>query len=174
MKQRRPRGARTGWSMGLALALLWAAGLVLAAPAAGKEPAGRVPLPAIEKGKGDQCVEDVQFMRKNHMKLLKHQRDRTVHEGIRTRQHSLNGCIECHASQKTGSVIGSNENFCQSCHSYAAVSLDCFECHASKPGVKASLTGTPQQGLPAPAASAPVASSAAGAAAGSAPKATTR
>ena len=179
MEQRRHGGARTGWSMGLAL--LWAAGLVLSvpAPADARETAGRVPLPAIEKGKGDQCVEDVQFMRKNHMKLLKHQRDRTVHEGIRTKQHSLNGCIECHASQKTGSVIGSNENFCQSCHSYAAVSLDCFECHASKPGVKASLTGTPQQGLPAPAASAPaasapVASSTAGAAAGSPPKAATR
>ena len=96
MKHRRHSGARTGWSMGLAL--LWAAGLVLSvsAPADARETVGRVPLPAIEKGKGDQCVEDVQFMRKNHMKLLKHQRDQTVHKGIRTRQHSLNGCIECH------------------------------------------------------------------------------
>ena len=97
-----------------------------------------------------------------------------IRDSIRTKQHSLAGCIECHASQKTGSVIGTNENFCQSCHSYAAVSLDCFECHASKPGVKASLTGTPQQGHPAPAVSAPVASSTVGAAAGSAPKATAR
>ena len=167
MEQRRPGGVRTGWRMGLAL--LWAAGLILSAPAPAdaRETAGRVPLPAIEKGKGDQCVEDVQFMRKNHMKLLKHQRDRTVHEGIRTKQHSLVGCIECHASQKTGSVIGSNENFCQSCHSYAAVSLDCFECHASNPGTRASPTGT-AAAAPAPAAASPV-----GAAAGSPPKATT-
>ena len=167
MKQRRHGGARTGWSMGLAL--LWAAGLVLSvsAPADARETVGRVPLPAIEKGKGDQCVEDVQFMRKNHMKLLKHQRDQTVHKGIRTRQHSLNGCIECHASQKTGSVIGSDQNFCQACHSYAAVKLDCFECHASNPGTRASPTGT------AAAAPAPAAASAVGAAAGSPPKATT-
>jgi hypothetical protein len=67
------------------------------------------------------------------MELLKHQRDATTHQGIRTRKHSLNGCIECHASRKTNSVAGSDQNFCQSCHSYAAVKLDCFECHASKP-----------------------------------------
>ena len=96
-------------------------------------PSGRVPKPTVEQGKGDKCVEDTEFMRKNHMKLLLHQRDETVHKGIRTKKYSLQNCIECHASQKTNSVIGSNQNFCQSCHSYAAVKLDCFECHANKP-----------------------------------------
>ena len=169
MTRRQDSGARTGRARGLALALalVLAAGLAPAAPAGVPEAAGRVPRPAIEKGKGEQCVEDVQFMRKNHMKLLKHQRDQTVHKGIRTRQHSLNGCIECHASQKTGSVIGSDQNFCQACHSYAAVKLDCFECHASNPGTRASPTGT-AAAAPAPAAASPV-----GAAAGSPPKATT-
>jgi hypothetical protein len=93
----------------------------------------RVPKPVIEAGKGEQCVEITDFMRRNHMELLKHQRDATMHQGIRTRSHSLNGCIECHASRKNNSVVGSEQNFCQSCHSYAAVKLDCFECHASKP-----------------------------------------
>ena len=72
-------------------------------------------------------------MRRNHMELLKHQRDETMRSGIRTAQFSLNGCVQCHASAKTGSVLGP-EGFCQSCHSYAGVKLDCFECHASKPG----------------------------------------
>src|SRR5450759_3228399 len=119
--------------MGLLLALLLGSGIAFAAPGAGSETSGRVPKPAIERGKGDQCVENTEFMRRNHMTLLKHQRDETVHNGIRTRQYSLNGCIECHASQKTGRVTGSDENFCQTSHSYAAVQLDCFECHATQP-----------------------------------------
>lgn len=96
--------------------------------------AGRTPKPVIEAAiKGDKCVEDTDFMRKNHMRLLTHQRDETVYKGIRTKRHSLNNCIECHASKTTNSVAASKENFCQSCHSYTAVKLDCFECHATKP-----------------------------------------
>ena len=45
--------------------------------------------PLIEKAKGGQCVEDPAFMRRNHMKLLKHQRDDTMHGGIRTGKYSL-------------------------------------------------------------------------------------
>src|SRR5512140_3263901 len=123
------------------LVLLVVSGLAFAAPGSAAEPAGRVPKPVLERGTGEKCVEDTEFMRRNHMTLLKHQRDETVHSGIRTRQYSLNGCIECHASQKTGRVIGSDENFCQGCHSYAAVQLDCFECHTSKPQSKVSLLG---------------------------------
>ena len=55
-----------------------------------------------------------------------------VREGVRTKPHSLAGCVECHASTKTGSVLG-EQGFCESCHRYASVKLDCFECHASKP-----------------------------------------
>lgn len=112
------------------------AGIILAAsmPVSGGDAVpGRVPKPVLEEARGGKCVEDTAYMRRNHMKLLMHQRDETVHQGIRTRKYSLNGCIECHASQKNSSVIGSNENFCQSCHSYAAVKIDCFECHAGKP-----------------------------------------
>ena len=114
------------------VSLLLVYGLSLAAENV-TAPSGRVPKPTLEQGKGDKCVEDTEFMRKNHMKLLLHQRDETVHKGIRTKKYSLQNCIECHASQKTNSVIGSDQNFCQSCHSYASVKLDCFECHATKP-----------------------------------------
>jgi hypothetical protein len=92
--------------------------------------------PAVAKGKGDQCVEDTQFMRRNHMDLLKHQRNKTMRDGIRTTKHSLKGCVECHASEKTGSVAASKDDFCASCHSYAAVKLDCWDCHATKPKAK--------------------------------------
>jgi hypothetical protein len=95
--------------------------------------ADRVPKPVVEAGQGEKCVESTEFMRRNHMELLKHQRDETMHKGIRTRNYSLKGCIECHASSKTNSVTGTDQNFCQSCHSYVAAKLDCFECHSSKP-----------------------------------------
>jgi hypothetical protein len=118
----------------LAAALL---GLALAAgsgvPQERGTTAGRVPKPVIAEAQGEKCVEPTDFMRRNHMKVLMFHRDRTMHEGIRTTQHSLKGCVECHAGPKSGTVAGSKDDFCQSCHTYAAVSIDCFECHATKP-----------------------------------------
>jgi hypothetical protein len=32
--------------------------------------------------------------------------------------------------------VESKDHFCASCHSYAAVRVDCFECHASTPEVR--------------------------------------
>jgi hypothetical protein len=94
----------------------------------GPRPATRVPLPVVHIEQGEACVAPVEEMRRNHMKMLLHQRDRTVHEGIRTTRFSLKNCVECHASRKTGSVLG-EEGFCSSCHAYASVKIDCFECH---------------------------------------------
>ena len=142
-KSRRALGRRPAVGKGLlllvvALAVAWP---VLAADSS------RVPKPVIEAAKGEKCVENTDFMRRNHMVVLKHQRDATMHRGIRTRNHSLNGCIECHASRKNNSVVGSDQNFCQSCHSYTAVTIDCFECHASKPKAPAERAAFKQTGV---------------------------
>jgi len=94
----------------------------------GPPQAARVPLPVVKIEKGEACVAPAEEMRRDHMKMLFHQRDRTMHEGIRSTRFSLKGCVECHASSKTGSVLG-GEGFCASCHAYASVSIDCFECH---------------------------------------------
>lgn len=88
--------------------------------------------PKLDIGKGGQCVEDTQFMRANHMKLIIHQRDLVVRKGIRGSKYELTNCVDCHASKENNSVLGSNRNFCQGCHVYAAVKIDCFECHSSK------------------------------------------
>jgi len=77
------------------------------------------------------CVEPVEVMRRWHMQLLLHQRDRTMHEGVRTKQHSLVECINCHVDENAD--IHSKNHFCAACHAYAAVRVDCFECHASTP-----------------------------------------
>jgi hypothetical protein len=83
--------------------------------------------------KAEQCVEPTNYMRRNHMKVLNHHRDETVIEGIRTKKYSLKECINCHASEETGSVAAAKDDFCVSCHSYAAVKIDCFDCHSTKP-----------------------------------------
>lgn len=116
----------------LRLAALLGATALLAVPSF--EAAAGVDLPKLEKGKGEKCVEDTAFMRRNHMDLLKHHRNETLREGIRTTRHSLKGCVECHASSKTGSVASAKEDFCVACHSYAGAKLDCWDCHATKPG----------------------------------------
>jgi hypothetical protein len=88
--------------------------------------------------KGEQCVEPTADMRANHMKYLLHKRDLTMHEGIRTKTHSLVQCINCHATPNNeGEIVrvfdDSHEHFCASCHAAASVKLDCFECHADRP-----------------------------------------
>jgi len=89
-------------------------------------------VPKLDIGKGGECVKEPQWMRKNHMHLLTHQRDEVVHKGIRDEKISLKNCIECHASTKDDSVIARNDSFCVGCHRYEAVKLDCFECHSGE------------------------------------------
>jgi hypothetical protein len=80
------------------------------------------------------CVEPTEEMRKNHMEYILDQRDATMHEGIRTKQHSLTECINCHVSDAPDAPhVDSEKHFCNSCHTYASVSIDCFQCHADRP-----------------------------------------
>ena len=99
----------------------------------------RVPKPVIEAARGGTCVDEPEVMRRKHPEMLKHQRDETVQRGVRDPRFSLKGCIECHASPVSGSVALAKTDFCISCHVYASVKVDCFECHASKPKATASL-----------------------------------
>lgn len=116
------------------------AGMVMASAGA----TAGVDKPVLERGKGDRCVEDTDYMRRNHMELLKHHRDDTMRRGIRTTRHSLKKCVECHASAKTGSVASSKEDFCAACHAYAGVKLDCWDCHATKPMKQPAQAAEPQ------------------------------
>jgi len=115
----------------------------LSAPAA----AGDVPVPHPAKAfKGAQCVEPVDVMRRNHMRFLLHQRDETLREGIRGKKYSLNQCIECHAvasPEVAGGKVRTLKPFCAECHDYAAVSIDCFQCHngAAPSGIATGGTG---------------------------------
>jgi len=114
--------------MRLAAALMAAVLAVAGFAHAEEKRAGRVALPAIKIENGKACVAPVEEMRRNHMSLLFHQRDGTLRRGVRAPRFSLKGCVECHAGRETGSVLGT-DGFCSSCHSYASVKIDCFECH---------------------------------------------
>ncbi len=96
------------------------------------------PFPKIHEpeGEGVKCVQPEDEIRRNHMKYILHQRDKTVHEGIRTERYSLAKCIDCHVQpDENGKIVDhtSDEHFCNACHQYAAVQIDCFECHADRP-----------------------------------------
>ncbi|MDH5786448.1 MAG: hypothetical protein OEZ16_12690 [Chromatiales bacterium] len=85
--------------------------------------------------KGEQCVEDTDEMRRNHMQYLLKHRDETLREGVRTKQYSLKQCIECHVPSDDAPAASrtEGEHFCKNCHVYTGVTIDCFECHATKP-----------------------------------------
>ena len=120
-----------------------AAALLLAGSAAGviAMAAG----PSLEPARSGTCVEDPKLMRRSHPDFLKHDRDDTVRRGIRGIRHSLAGCVDCHASKSDGKVLGSDRHFCQGCHTYAAVKVDCFDCHAST-ARPAATAAAPSQG----------------------------
>lgn len=82
-----------------------------------------------------QCVESAQYMREKHMQLLDVWRDSVVRDSNRIYVSSLdhkeyemslqNTCMKCHDDK---------EKFCDRCHTTAAVSPYCWDCHiAPKP-----------------------------------------
>ncbi len=103
---------------------------------------GEVPMPEIPKAKQNfsaeqSCIEPTDIMRRQHGTFLKHYRNDTTRRGIRAIQYNLVACINCHVTaDESGNypnVHKGSEHFCRSCHSYAAVNVDCFQCHTSQP-----------------------------------------
>lgn len=92
--------------------------------------------PDVPKAVGNPHPEGSAFMRINHMKLMRHDRDDTMHNGNRDIKYSIKECVACHAVKgPQGLPISVKEDghFCKNCHEYAAVKIDCFQCHNSKP-----------------------------------------
>lgn len=76
-----------------------------------------------------KCVERTDYMRRNHMELLKFWRDEVVRKGeriFRTSdgtefEMSLSGtCLKCHKNK---------DEFCDRCHKYLGKSPKCWMCH---------------------------------------------
>ncbi len=112
---------------------------------------GKLTYPAVQ---GKRCViNDTMEMRKNHMNYITHQRAETTRLGKRWNKKthknnfSIEKCINCHARDEKGKPVklklGSGklnaEHFCQSCHNYTAVTIDCFSCHSATPTGKVKI-----------------------------------
>ncbi len=107
--------------------------MLLSTPAMAETPFPTVHEPSDESLK---CIQPEDEMRRNHMKYILHERDETMHEGIRGEAEGLSSCIDCHVEpNEKGEIAGieSKEHFCNACHQYAAVQIDCFQCHADRP-----------------------------------------
>ncbi|MEW6663292.1 MAG: sulfate reduction electron transfer complex DsrMKJOP subunit DsrJ [Bacillota bacterium] len=85
--------------------------------------------PAIRQLQEKVCVEGTEFMRTQHMELLKDWRNSVVRDGNRIyvakngKQYKMslqNTCMDCHSNKA---------EFCDSCHNYANVKPDCWTCH---------------------------------------------
>lgn len=95
-----------------------------------KEP--KLQMPAAPNDKA--CVEDVEFMRTSHMKLLDQWRDWAIRDGKRIYVNShgkeyvislQNTCMKCHDNK---------EQFCDKCHDAASVNPYCWDCHIAPKG----------------------------------------
>lgn len=117
---------------GISLIRLILAALLLAGALFALAGCGPVEGPQMMQARGDQCVEPLEVIRRDHMKLLSHEKDQAVLFGVRNPNHSIRGCVECHVSP-TASRDDPSSHFCLNCHSFNAVRMDCFQCHADKP-----------------------------------------
>ncbi len=90
---------------------------------------------------GAVCVRPGSEMRRIHMDLILHQRDKTVRKGMRDTTDSLKKCIACHVkydAQHNPIPVNAEDQFCSHCHQEVAAQLDCFECHSTVPRKKTS------------------------------------
>ena len=80
--------------------------------------------PFLEKPKGHKkCIKDTEYMRSNHMTLLKNIRNQVMRQGEKG-QMGLKDCRQCHTNR---------EQFCDKCHNAVNLKPDCFNCHFFEP-----------------------------------------
>lgn len=94
--------------------------------------------PELEKPRiAKQCVENVEFMRAEHMAMLNQWRDEVVRDGI----HEYHSAFthEAYTKSLTKTCLKCHENkdkFCDKCHNSVGVSPYCWDCHVDPKGVK--------------------------------------
>ncbi len=82
----------------------------------------------------ENCIEDTEFMRKEHMQILDDWRDLVVRDGLRVytasdgKQYEMslqNTCMDCHSNKV---------EFCDKCHDVNSVDPYCWTCHFEPKG----------------------------------------
>lgn len=125
----------------LALTVLTMVMAVFVASPAGNRAMAATTMEAEQRG---PCLAPASIMRRNHMEMLKHDRNAAVHDGIRPPHRTLENCVTCHAVADTEGKpvsVEDSRHFCNNCHPQAAVSIDCFSCHRSTPSTGQAAVG---------------------------------
>jgi len=94
------------------------------------------PLPNMETLASKHKSGDPTVMIRNHPNFLMDYRSVVVYKGARDESNQIEKCVSCHAVKGADGKpvsIEDPKHFCHECHNKAAVNIDCFECHNSKP-----------------------------------------
>jgi len=100
----------------------------------------------------DHRSDDNTVMIRNHPKFLFSHRTAVLHAGAITPGDNIERCVTCHAvKDASGQPVSSDDptHFCRGCHIKAAVTIDCFECHQSKPTPQGQAMLLPRDRFPA-------------------------
>ncbi|MCG6551467.1 MAG: sulfate reduction electron transfer complex DsrMKJOP subunit DsrJ [Candidatus Magnetominusculus sp. LBB02] len=85
--------------------------------------------PVIDAMRVKQCILPKEKMRHDHMQLLNRWRDEVVRDGqrefgeidgVKYEKSLQKTCLHCHSNKA---------EFCDRCHTYASVSVYCWDCH---------------------------------------------
>ncbi|MDR3437122.1 respiratory nitrate reductase subunit gamma [Telmatospirillum sp.] len=129
------RVKRTKLAVGVVLALLLAVPAVVAGVQISAD-GWTAPLPDYAKLIRSHRGDDPTVMIRNHPNFLMHKQTAVIYDGVRKTDETIERCVSCHVKKDASGQPVDFENpkhFCTACHTKAAVTMDCFECHNSKP-----------------------------------------
>ncbi len=133
----RPRAAPR---MAVRAAVAVAALLLLVPAAAGglqvAEEGWTKPRPDFSKLARAHKADAATVMIRNHPDFLMNVRAVVVDDGVREANDTIENCVNCHVvKDEAGQPVDHRDprHYCSACHTRAAVTIDCFECHNSKP-----------------------------------------
>jgi hypothetical protein len=89
--------------------------------------------PQIRQLAKKKCIEPTAFMRSSHMELINSWRTAVVREGERVYIASDGRKVTMSLSQNCLGCHSNKEQFCDTCHNYAAVKPNCWSCHNVPP-----------------------------------------
>jgi len=89
----------------------------------------KIDTPEIARLAEKKCLEPTAYMRASHMELIDSWREAVVREGQRYYVTSSGKNVTMSLSQSCLGCHSNKEQFCDTCHNYAAVKPNCWSCH---------------------------------------------
>jgi hypothetical protein len=89
----------------------------------------KIDTPEIARLAEKKCLEPTAYMRASHMELIDSWRQAVVRDGQRYYVTSSGKNVSMSLSQSCLGCHSNKEQFCDTCHNYAAVNPNCWSCH---------------------------------------------